>query len=58
MATASAFLDHPGAIGRVVRPREGQSQGWRLEKCPSRAELVKIEATKCRFCGADLPALE
>ena len=25
-----------------------------LKKCPSCAELVKIEATKCKHCGAEL----
>jgi hypothetical protein len=28
-----------------------------LRKCPSCAELIKVEARKCRFCGSEVPAL-
>lgn len=26
-------------------------------KCPACAELVKLEAVKCKHCGSDLPAI-
>lgn len=29
-----------------------------MRKCPSCAELVRVEATKCRFCGSELPPLQ
>ena len=31
--------------------------GGEMRKCSSCAELVRAEATKCRFCGSDLPPL-
>jgi RNA polymerase subunit RPABC4/transcription elongation factor Spt4 len=37
-----------------VEAREAREEGRR--KCPFCAELVKREATVCRFCGRDLPA--
>jgi regulator of RNase E activity RraB len=29
-----------------------------MRKCPSCAEVVKVEALVCRFCQRDLPAVE
>lgn len=42
--------DHKELEGRSL------SQGD-MRKCPSCAELVRIEAKKCRFCGTELPEL-
>ena len=28
-----------------------------LRKCPQCAELIRVEAKKCRFCGSDVPPL-
>jgi hypothetical protein len=32
-------------------------QSGDTRKCPSCAEVVRVEARKCRFCGSDLPTL-
>jgi len=32
-------------------------QEGEMRKCPNCAELVRVEAKKCRFCGSELPAL-
>jgi len=33
-------------------------QGGGMRKCPSCAELIRVEAKKCRFCGSDVPPLQ
>ena len=32
-------------------------QGGEMRKCPSCAELIRLEAKKCRFCGSDVPPI-
>lgn len=58
------FLLGPvGLLIAVILPRnEGGIEAAALEagdrrRCPSCAELVRREAVKCRFCGADLEPL-
>lgn len=33
-------------------------QSGDTRKCPSCAELIRIEAKKCRFCGSEVPPIE
>jgi len=33
-------------------------QAGRLKKCPACAELVKVEALKCKHCNSDLPKIK
>ena len=40
-------------IGREMKPE----QAVPTKKCPECAELVQVEAKKCRFCGANVAAL-
>lgn len=32
--------------------------GGDMRKCPHCAEVIRVEATKCRFCGSDVPTID
>ena len=44
-----------GADHRELERRSLQQGDMR--KCPTCAELVRVGASKCRYCGSDLPPL-
>jgi len=44
-----------GADHREMEKTELASGNMR--KCPQCAEVIRVEAKKCRFCGSDVPPL-
>lgn len=50
-ARREPYLDRPSGEGSPRRPRPAGEAGERLKQCPRCAELVRVEAAVCRFCG-------
>jgi hypothetical protein len=53
-----AYLAKRGEYKRQLPLGKLAQAGSGYRKCPDCAELVRVDARKCRFCGLDLPALE
>jgi predicted RNA-binding Zn-ribbon protein involved in translation (DUF1610 family) len=52
--TGNYYLSQIAKQGEVVNDRETSSEVQSTFKCTDCAELIMIEAKKCRFCGAIL----
>lgn len=45
-------------MGTDHRQLERQSlEKGEMRKCPSCAELIRTQASKCRYCGSDVPSV-
>jgi hypothetical protein len=53
-STANGYAVVAGFIGVVIGLMVSPAKEGKTKNCPACAESVKIEATKCRYCGEEL----
>lgn len=54
LSSPVVFLIEAIRSPNIANQEKAKLRGGDWKKCPSCAELVKIEATKCRFCGEQI----